>query len=124
MPMRVLGKCMRRYQNFSNDHDAMVDRVILTNRTFFGGPKDWSCDTTGDRCASYNEIAKKSDPIMKNFHEKLCEKITQATTVWSCLAIMRGVHARIGSLPRKETQHRCPFDSVRLYSYLKGGGVS
>ena len=24
MPMRVLGKCMRRYQNFSNDHDAIV----------------------------------------------------------------------------------------------------
>jgi hypothetical protein len=31
MPMRVLGKCMRRYQNFSSDHDAIVsnvDRVI------------------------------------------------------------------------------------------------
>jgi hypothetical protein len=43
MPMRVLGKCMHRYQNFSNDHDAIVanlDTVILTNRTFFGGPKE------------------------------------------------------------------------------------
>ena len=24
MPMRVLGKCMRRYQIFLNDHDAIV----------------------------------------------------------------------------------------------------
>jgi hypothetical protein len=80
MPMPVLGKCMRRYQIFLNDHDAIVsnvDRVILTNRTFFGGPKDWCCEKTGDRCASYNEIAKLSDPIMKDFHEKLCEKITK-----------------------------------------------
>jgi hypothetical protein len=65
MPMRVLGKCMRRYQNFSNDHDAIVsnlDTVILTNRAFFGGPKDWCCEKTGDRCASYNEIAtRRSD---------------------------------------------------------------
>jgi hypothetical protein len=71
---------MRRYQNFSNDHEAIVsnvDRVILTNRTFFGGPKDWCCEKTGDSCASYNALAKKSDPIMKDFHEKLCEKITQ-----------------------------------------------
>jgi hypothetical protein len=80
MPMRVLGKCMRRYQNFSNDHDPIVsnlDTVILTNRTFFGGPKDWCCEKTGDRCASYNALATLSDPIMKDFHEKLCEKITQ-----------------------------------------------
>jgi hypothetical protein len=81
MPMCVLGKCMRRYQNFSNDHDAIivsnVDRVILTKRTFFGGPKDWCCERICDRCASYNEIANKSDPIMKDFHDKLCEKITQ-----------------------------------------------
>ena len=80
MPMCVLGKCMRRYKIFSNDHDAIVsnvDRVILTNRTFFGGPKDWSCEKTGNRCASYNALAKKSDPIVKVFHEKLCEKITQ-----------------------------------------------
>jgi hypothetical protein len=72
MPMRVLGKCMRRYQNFSNDHDAIVsnlDTVILTNRAFFGGPKDWCCEKTGDRCASYNKLAKKkSDPIVKAFH--------------------------------------------------------
>jgi hypothetical protein len=80
MPMRVLGKCMRRYQIFTNDHNAIVsnvDRVILTNRAFFGGPKDWCCEKTGDRCAFYNELAKKSDPIMKDFHEKLCKKITQ-----------------------------------------------
>jgi hypothetical protein len=80
MPMHVLGKCMHRYQNFLNDHDAIilnVNTVILTNRTFFGGPKDWCCENTGDRCASYNELAKKSDPIMKDFHEKLCKKITQ-----------------------------------------------
>ena len=80
MPMRVLGKCMRRYQIFSNDHDAIVsnvDRVILTNRSFFGGPKDWCCEKTGNRCASYNALVKLSNPIMKDFHEKLCEKITQ-----------------------------------------------
>jgi hypothetical protein len=27
MPMRVLGKCMRWYQIFSNDHDAIVSNV-------------------------------------------------------------------------------------------------
>ena len=27
MPMHVLGKCMRRYQIFSNDHDAIVSNV-------------------------------------------------------------------------------------------------
>jgi hypothetical protein len=78
MPMRVLGKCMRRYQNF--DDDAIVtnlDAVILTNRTFFGRPKDWCCEKTGDRCTSYNKLAKLSDPIMKDFHEKLCENIMQ-----------------------------------------------
>jgi hypothetical protein len=53
MQMRILGKCMHRYQNLLNEHDAIVlnlDTVILTNRTFFGGPKDWCCESTGDRC--------------------------------------------------------------------------
>ncbi len=89
---------MRRYQNFSNDHNAIVsnvDTVILTNRTFFGWPKDWCCD----------ELAKKSDPIMKVFHVSLCKKSRKmaATTVWSYLSIMRGVHEQMGSLPRKSS---------------------
>ena len=80
MPMPVLGKCMHRYQNLLNEHDAIVlnlDTVILTNRTFFGGPKDWCSEKTVDRCASYNALAKLSDPIVKVFHKKLCQKITQ-----------------------------------------------
>jgi hypothetical protein len=80
MPMHVLGKCMRRYKNFLNDHDVIVsnfDTVLLTNRTFIGGAKNWCCKSTGDRCASYNEIAKLSYPILKVFHEKLCQKIMQ-----------------------------------------------
>jgi hypothetical protein len=80
MPMHVLGKCMRRYKNFLNDHDVIVsnfDTVLLTNRTFIGGAKNWCCKSTGDRCASYNEIVKLSDPIVKVFHEKLCQKITK-----------------------------------------------
>jgi len=73
---------VRRYQTqtFSNDHDAIVaimDKVILTNRTFFGGPKDWSCENSGDWGASYKNLAQLSDPITKVFHEKLCEKIVQ-----------------------------------------------
>jgi hypothetical protein len=78
--MHVLGKCMRRYKNFLNDHDVIVsnfDTVLLTNRTFIGGAKNWCCKSTGDRCASYNEIAKLSYPILKVFHEKLCQKIMQ-----------------------------------------------
>jgi hypothetical protein len=94
MPMRVLGKCMCRYQNFSNDNDAILsnlDTVILTNCTFFGGPKDWCCEKTDNRCASYNELAKKSDPIVKAFHVSLCEKITQDGGNYS--VVLFGDHA-------------------------------
>ena len=108
MPMHVLGKCMRRYKNFSNNHDAIVsniDRVLLTNRTFFGGEKDWCCKRTGDRCASYNEIAKLSDPLVKVFHEKLCQKITQDGGDYRVVLFgdMRGVHVRLGFLRRKSS---------------------
>jgi hypothetical protein len=46
MPMCILGKCMRQYRNFSNDHDAIsnVGTVISPNLTFFGRPKDWCCE--------------------------------------------------------------------------------
>jgi hypothetical protein len=113
MPMRVLGKCMRRYKIFSNDHDAIVsylDKVILTNRPFFGGPKDWCCEKTGNKCASYNELAKKSDPIVKGFHEKLWEKITQdggnycvvlfGDHAWSACNVINHVSIAHGSVIR------------------------
>ena len=91
-----------------NDHDAIVsniDRVLLTNRTFFGGEKDWCCKRTGDRCASYNEIAKLSDPLVKVFHEKLCQKITQDGGDYRVVLFgdMRGVHVRLGFLRRKSS---------------------
>ena len=63
MPFRVLGKTTRRYDtSFPTDHDAIVwnlDKVILTNRTFFGGPADWC--TSEDKCASYDDLMKVSD---------------------------------------------------------------
>ena len=49
--------------------------VLLTNRSFFGGPRDWASNRI--TFASYNELAKKSDPIVKDIHDKQCTRITQ-----------------------------------------------
>ena len=78
--MRILGQCVRRYnpKKFSNVDAAIlsiVDKVLLTNQTFFGGPCDWASNRI--TVASYDELAKKSDPIVKDIHDKRCTRITQ-----------------------------------------------
>ncbi len=96
MPFHALGKTSRRYMSFLKDEDAIVwnvDKVILTNRTFFGGPADWCSE---DKCASYDDLMKVSDEHTRNFHVKLCERITREGgdyTVLSSLASMRGKNA-------------------------------
>ena len=65
-------------------------------------PKNRCCENIGDRCASYSALAKLSHLIMKVFHvyaKKSCRMA--ATIVSSFLAIMRGVHVRLGFRKRK-----------------------
>jgi hypothetical protein len=62
-PIRIIAQCVRRYENFSDDNEAVcliVDKLLLTNRTFFGGPHDWA---TVIEILSLNTTASRQEPI-------------------------------------------------------------
>ena len=62
-PIRIIAQCVRRYKNFLDDNKAVlsiVDKLLLTNRTFFGGPHDWA---TVIEILSLNTTASRQEPI-------------------------------------------------------------
>ena len=81
LPMRILGNCMRRYQNFANNHDAIVsnfDKVIVSNCTFFGRKKRLVLQVYWRYMCILQCTGKAKQSDHEEFlHEKLCEKITQ-----------------------------------------------
>ncbi len=53
----------------------IVDKLLLTNLTFFGGPHDWASNKK--TFSQYDSLATSTDPIMKEFHQTLCARIAQ-----------------------------------------------
>jgi hypothetical protein len=72
---------------------STVDNIILSNLMFFGSQHNWCDERTGD-LTLYDELAYKTDPIGKIFHEKLCAKITEDGGDYR--VIFLGKHAWVG----------------------------